>query len=76
MPPDGIGKGCEPPGSWSGLFFQIGEADSTLAELALAPEELRKADKKDLVYTYESKALLEHSISLVQRVQLAAKGDR
>jgi tetratricopeptide (TPR) repeat protein len=49
------------------LFFQLGEADSALAELTLALEELRKADKKDLVYIYESKALLEHSIGLVQQ---------
>ena len=49
------------------LFFQIGEADSALAELTLALEEMRKTDKKDLVYVYESKALLEHSIGLVQQ---------
>ena len=49
------------------LFFQIGEADSALTELTLALEEMRKTDKKDLVYVYESKALLEHSIGLVQQ---------
>ena len=49
------------------LFFQLGEADSALAELTLALEEMRKTDKKDLVYVYESKALLEHSIGLVQQ---------
>jgi hypothetical protein len=48
------------------LFFQINEADSALAELTQALDELRKTDKKDLVYVYESKALLEHSIGLVQ----------
>src|SRR5207302_921842 len=48
------------------LFFQVGEADSALTELTQAVDELRKADKKDLVYVYESKALLEHSIGLVQ----------
>ena len=49
------------------LFFQIGDADSALAELTLAIEEMRTTDKKDIVYVYESKALLEHSIGLVQQ---------
>ena len=49
------------------LFFQLGQADSALAELTLAIDELRKTDKKDLVYVYESKALIEHSIGLVQQ---------
>src|SRR5689334_2519263 len=48
------------------LFFQLDQADSALIELTQAVEELRKADSKDLVYVYESKALLEHSIGLVQ----------
>src|SRR5438094_4413223 len=49
------------------LFFQVGDADSALTELTQSLDELRKADKKDLVYVYESKALLEHSIALVQQ---------
>ena len=49
------------------LFFQLGQADSALTELTLALEEMRKTDKKDLVYVYESKALLEHSIGLIQQ---------
>jgi tetratricopeptide (TPR) repeat protein len=49
------------------VFFQIGEPDSALTELTQALDELRKADKKDLVYVYESKALLEHSIALVHQ---------
>ena len=49
------------------LFFQLNEADSALTELRLALEDLRKMDKKDLVYIYESKALLEHSIGLVHQ---------
>lgn len=47
------------------LFFQINQPDSALVELSQALEELRKTDKKDLVYVYESKALLEHSMGLV-----------
>lgn len=49
------------------LFFQLNQADSALAELTQALEEMRKSDKKDLVYVYESKALMEHSIGLVQQ---------
>lgn len=49
------------------LFFQLDHADSALAELSQAVEEMRKSDKKDIVYVYESKALLEHSIGLVQQ---------
>ena len=54
------------------LFFQTGQADSALTELTQSLDELRKADKKDLVYVYASKALLEHSIGLVQQ----RRGDR
>jgi tetratricopeptide (TPR) repeat protein len=49
------------------LFFQLNQADSALSELTQALEQMRKADKKDLVYVYESKALMEHSIGLVQQ---------
>lgn len=49
------------------LFFQLNEADSALAELTQALDEVRKADKKDLVYVYDSKAVLEHSIGLVEQ---------
>lgn len=55
------------------LFFQIGEVDSALTELTKAVEELRKRDAKDLVYVYESKALLEHSAGLAhERLGAAA----
>jgi tetratricopeptide (TPR) repeat protein len=47
------------------LFFQLNQADSALAELTQALAEMRKADKKDLIYSYESKALMEQSIGLV-----------
>lgn len=48
------------------LFFQLDHGDSALAELTAAVDEMRKADKKDLVYVYESKALLEQSIGMIQ----------
>lgn len=49
------------------LFFQLDHADSALVELTQALDEMRKSDQKDLVYVYESKALMEHSIGLVQQ---------
>jgi tetratricopeptide (TPR) repeat protein len=49
------------------LFFQLDHADSALSELSQALEELRKTDKKDLVYVYDSKALLEHSVGLIHQ---------
>jgi tetratricopeptide (TPR) repeat protein len=49
------------------IFFQLNNPDSALVQLSQALEELRKADKKDLVYVYESKALLEHSIGMVHQ---------
>lgn len=49
------------------LFFQLDQGDSALAELTQALDELRKQDKKDVVYVYLSKALLEQSIGLVQQ---------
>lgn len=49
------------------LFFQLAQADSALVELTQALQEMRTEDKKDLVYVYESKALIEHSIGLVQK---------
>ena len=48
------------------LLFQLNQADSALVELTQAVDEMRKIDKKDLVFVYSSKALYEHSIGLVQ----------
>ncbi|HEX6964271.1 MAG TPA: tetratricopeptide repeat protein [Gemmatimonadaceae bacterium] len=49
------------------IFFQLNRPDSALAEFTQALDEMRKADKKDLVYVYESKALTEYSIAMVQQ---------
>jgi Tfp pilus assembly protein PilF len=46
------------------LFYQLNEPDSALAEIKLAAEELRKADKKDLVFVYDSKALVEQALGM------------
>lgn len=48
------------------LLFQLDRGDSALVELGAAVEEMRKEDKKDLVFVYESKGLLEHSIGMIQ----------
>ena len=49
------------------LLFQLDRADSALTEFSLAAEEMRKSDKKDLVFVYESKALVEHSLGLIHQ---------
>lgn len=48
------------------LFFQLDHPDSALAELTAAIDEMRSEDKKDLVFVYESKALLEQSVGMIQ----------
>src|SRR5262249_14446905 len=47
------------------IFFNTLQLDSALAELTAAIDYMRKRDKKDLVYVYQSKALTEHSIAVV-----------
>jgi tetratricopeptide (TPR) repeat protein len=54
------------------LFYQIGQHDSALVMLTQALAELRKTDKDDLVFFYESKALMEQRIGMIHRV----KGDK
>lgn len=48
------------------VFVQTGQPDSALAELTLAIADMRKRDKKELIYVYQSKALTEHSIGVVE----------
>jgi len=47
------------------VLYQMNEPDSALADLKLAIEDMRKRDKKDLIYVYQSKALAEHSVAMV-----------
>ena len=54
------------------LFYQIGQHDSAMVMLTQALAELRKTDKDDLVFFYESKALMEQRIGMIHRV----KGDK
>jgi tetratricopeptide (TPR) repeat protein len=54
------------------LFYQIGEPDSALVTLTQALIELRKTDKDDIVFFYQSKALMEQRIGMIQSV----KGDK
>lgn len=49
------------------LFFQLDRPDSARAEFELALDEMRESDAKDLVFVYESKALLEHGVGLIHR---------
>jgi len=49
------------------LFFQLGNADSALVQLTQALAKLRAADKKEVIYLYESKALMEHRLGMVHR---------
>jgi Tfp pilus assembly protein PilF len=49
----------------AGVFYQMARMDSTLAELTAAAAEMRKRDNKDLVYVYDSKALLDERIAVV-----------
>ena len=48
------------------IFGLQGNADSAVAQYQLALDELRKKDKKDLVIFYNSKALAEYSIAVLQ----------
>jgi tetratricopeptide (TPR) repeat protein len=49
------------------LFYQVGRVDSALVEMTRALEEMRKQDKTDFVYLYESKALMEERIGMIHR---------
>lgn len=50
------------------IWYQIGRHDSALVDLTRAVEEMRKEDKKDLVFLYESKAILEQRIGMIHHV--------
>ena len=54
------------------LFYQVGLQDSSLVSLTQALAEMRKADKNDLVFLYQSKALMEERIGMIEHV----KGDK
>lgn len=49
------------------LYFQRDKADRALADLNAALAELRRTDQKDLIYVYESKALAEQGLGMVQK---------
>ncbi|MGH7668078.1 MAG: tetratricopeptide repeat protein [Gemmatimonadaceae bacterium] len=46
------------------VFYEAGQLDSALAELTAAATEMKKRDNKDLVYVYDSKALLDERIAV------------
>lgn len=49
------------------LYFQRDKADRALTDLTTALAELRRADRNDLIYVYESKALAEQGLGMVQK---------
>ncbi|HEX6533694.1 MAG TPA: tetratricopeptide repeat protein [Gemmatimonadaceae bacterium] len=48
------------------IFFIIGNYDSALTEMTAAIDGMRKKDDKDLVFVYDSKAVYEESIGLIE----------
>ncbi len=46
------------------VFYEAGQIDSALTELTTAAAEMKKRDNKDLVYVYDSKALLDERIAV------------
>lgn len=60
-----------------GRILQMrGHADSAVASLLLAVEELRKGDEKETVFLYDSKALLEYSIGRIHEARDARQSAR
>ena len=49
------------------LFYQIGMRDSALTEVTRALQEMRARDAKDVVVFYNSKALMEQRIGVINR---------
>ena len=51
------------------IFYMLGAYDSATAELTTAMKEMRKDDKNELVFVYESKALYEQSLGMIDEKQ-------
>ncbi len=49
----------------SRLFALVGNHQAALTEMELAIQEMRREDARDLVFLYESKALLEHGVGML-----------
>lgn len=47
------------------LFAHVGNNESAISEFGLAIQEMRRDDEREMVYLYESKALLEHSLGML-----------
>lgn len=50
----------------SRIFYLIGNYDSALTEMQAALDGMRKRDEKELVFEYDSKAIYEQSIGIIQ----------
>jgi tetratricopeptide (TPR) repeat protein len=46
------------------VYFNINKPDSAVADLTVALDEVRKAEKKDLIFIYQSQAFIEHSLAV------------
>jgi tetratricopeptide (TPR) repeat protein len=56
------------------VYFNKNLPDSALADLTVALDEMRKADAKKIVFIYESRAIVEHSLAVVyQRLDKTAE---
>jgi tetratricopeptide (TPR) repeat protein len=51
------------------IFTLLGNVDSALAQMTIAVDQMRKQDTKKLVFVYESKAIYEQSIGMLQESQ-------
>ena len=51
------------------IFGMRAQTDSAIAEFNLALEEMRKSDAKSIVYVYDSKAAIEHSVGMLLEAQ-------
>ncbi len=58
------------------IFGMRGDADSAVGQFQAALAELRAKEDKDLVYIYNSKAMLEHSIATLLETRNDADGAR
>jgi tetratricopeptide (TPR) repeat protein len=47
------------------IFYMLQSYDSATAEMTQAVAEMRKSDKKHVVYIYDSKAIYEHSLAMI-----------
>ena len=50
-------------------FYGAAKIDSAVAELTIALDDMRRADRKHLVYWYDSKAMFEYSLGVLHAIR-------